>query len=86
MHLYRFYDPLAYEAERCVIFIAANNVEALNAYVCRYFPSCYKINLSKDFHRDDVIRMDVSLKQLADGKVIFSPLFAIDRSSLVMEK
>lgn len=78
MHLYRFYNPLAYEAERCVIFIAANNVEALNAYVGHYFPGCYRVNLSKDFHRENIIRMDVSLKQLSDGKVIFSPLFAID--------
>ena len=78
MHLYRFYNPLAYEAERCVIFVAANNVEALNAYVCHYFHGCYRVNLSKDFHREGVIRMDVSWKQLNDGKVLFSPIFAIE--------
>ena len=78
MHLYRFYNPLAYEAEKCVIFVAATNVEALNAYVRHYFPHCNGVNLSKDFHRENVIRMDVSWKQLSDGKVIFSPIFAIE--------
>ena len=34
--------------------------------------------LSKDFHRDNVITMEVSLKQLDDGKVIFCKIFAIE--------
>lgn len=78
MHLYRFFNPLAYEAEKCVIFVAATYEEAINAYVCHYFPNCNGFNLSKDFHRKNVIRMDVSWGMLNDGKVLFSPKFAID--------
>ena len=78
MHLYRFFNFSAYGADKCVIFVSATNVEALNAYVDRYFPDCHGIVLSKDFHRGNVITMEVSLKQLDDGKVIFCKIFAIE--------
>ena len=78
MHLYRFFNPSAYGADKCVIIVAANNVEALNAYRDRYFPDCHGIALSKDFHRDGCIVMEVSLKQLDDGKVVFCKIFAIE--------
>lgn len=78
MHLYRFINPSAYGADKCVIFVSATSVEALNAYVDRYFTDCHGIVLSKDFHRDNIITMEVSLKQLDDGKVIFCKIFAIE--------
>ena len=36
------------------------------------------MNLSKDFHRDNVFIMEASAEPLFDGKVIFSKIFAID--------
>lgn len=78
MRLYQFFNPFGVGADRYVIIDAATNVEALDAYVCRYFPHCNGVNLSKDFHRDNAIKMRVSLKKLNDGVVIFSNLFAID--------
>lgn len=80
MHLYRFINPSAYGSDKCVIIVSATNVEALNAYVDRYHPNCNGVLLSKDFHRNNVIVMSVSLKQLKDGVVIFSPIFAIEIS------
>ena len=78
MHLYQFFNPFGIGSDKYVIIEAATNVEALNAYVSRYFPHCYGVNLSKDFHRDNAIQMKVSLKKLNDGRVIFCNLFAID--------
>ena len=78
MHLYRFFNPSAYGSDKCVIIVSATSVEALNAYVDRYFPHCNGIHLSKDFHRDNAITMEVSLKQLNDGVVIFCKIFEID--------
>lgn len=78
MHLYRFINPSAYGSDKCVIIVSATSVEALNAYVDRYHPNCNGIHLSKDFHRDNAIKMEVSLKQLNDGVVIFCKIFAID--------
>ena len=78
MHLYRFLNPSAYGADKCVIIVSATSVEALNAYVDRYHPNTNGMLLSKDFHSDNVIVMSVSLKQLKDGVVIFSPIFAIE--------
>lgn len=78
MHLYRFLNPSAYGADKCVIIVAATNWEALHAYVDRHYPDGNMVQVSKDFHRDNAIIMEVSLKKLNDGKVIFSKIFAID--------
>ena len=80
MKIYRFFNPLVYGADRCVIIVSATNVEAINAYVDRYHPGCHGLLLSKDFHRDNVIIMEQSIEQLNDGVVIFSKIFAIDIS------
>lgn len=80
MKIYRFFNPLVYGADRCVIIVSATNVEAINAYVDRYHPSCYGVLLSKDFNRDNAIIMEQSVKQLNDGVVIFSKIFAIEIS------
>ena len=78
MHLYRFINPSAYGADKCVIIVSATNVQAYNAYVNRYHPNANGVLLSKDFHRNDVVIMSVSLKQLKDGVVIFSPILALE--------
>ena len=78
MHLYRFINPSAYGADKCVIIVAATNWEALHAYVDRYHNGCGMVQVSKDIHRSNAITMEVSLKQLNDGVVIFSKIFAID--------
>lgn len=78
MKIYRFFNPLVYGADRRVIIVSATNEEAIDAYVDRYHPFCYGVHLSKDFHRDNAIIMEQSVKQLNDGVVIFSKIFAID--------
>lgn len=78
MHLYRFFNPSAVGADSCVVFVSATNVEAINAYVNRYYPGCYRVQLSKDFNRDNIITMEVSLKKLNDGRIIFCKIFAIE--------
>lgn len=78
MNLYRFFNPSAYGADKCVIIVSATNGDALAAYVDRYHPNCNGVQMSKDFHRNNVIVMSVSLKQLKDGVVIFSPILAIE--------
>lgn len=78
MHLYRFINPSAYGSDKCVIIVSATSVEALCAYVDRYHPNCKGYVLNKDFHRDNAIKMAVSLKQLNDGVVVFCNVFAID--------
>lgn len=78
MHLYRFINPSAYGSDKCVIIVSATNGEALAAYVDRYHPNCNGVLISKDFHRDNAIKMEVSLKQLNDGVVFFCKIFAID--------
>lgn len=78
MHLYRFFNPSANVADKCVIIISATNVDAINAYVSHYYPDCYGVNLSKDFNRQGVIIMEASAEPLFDGVVIFSKIFAID--------
>ena len=78
MHLYRFFNPLAVGANKCVVYVAATSVDALCAYVNMFYPNCNGYVLSKDFHRDNAIIMEVSLKKLNDGRVIFSKIFAID--------
>ena len=78
MHLYRFFNPSAVGADKCVVIVAATNLEALLAYVDRYHNGCSKVQVSKDSHRDNAIKMEVSLKLLNNGVVLFSKIFAID--------
>ena len=78
MKIYRFFNPLVYGADRCVIIVSATSVEALCAYVDRYHPNHKGYVLYKDFHRENVIIMEQSVEQLNDGVVIFSKIFAID--------
>lgn len=78
MHLYRFFNPSAVGADKCVVYVADTSKEALNAYVSHYYPDCDGVILSKDFNRKDVIIMEASAEPLFDGVVIFSKIFAID--------
>ena len=78
MHLYRFINPSFVGADKCVIIVSATNVEAINAYVDKFYPGCYSVRLSKDFHRGNAIKLEVSLKMLHDGMIIFSPIFTLD--------
>ncbi len=78
MNLYRFFNPLVYGADRCVIIKSANAWGALHAYVVRYHNGSYMVRVSKDIHRDNAIIMEASVETLNDGVVIFSKIFAID--------
>ena len=78
MHLYRFFNPSAYGSDKCVVIVAATSVEALCAYVDRYHPNHKGYVLYKDFHRKNAVVMQVSLKKLSDGVVVFCNVFAID--------
>ena len=78
MHLYRFFNPSAYGADKCVIIVAETSVEALCAYVDRYHPNNKGYVLYKDFHRENAVVMQVSLKKLSDGVVVFCIVFAIE--------
>lgn len=49
MHLYRFFNQSGYESDKCVVIVAATNVDALCAYVDRYHPNCKGYVLNKDF-------------------------------------
>ena len=80
MQLYRFFDPSAYGADKCVIIVSATTVEAICAYVDRYHPNCNGYVLSQDFNRDNAIIMAISKKILNDGVVFFSKIFAIEIS------
>lgn len=76
MHLYRFFNPLVYGADRCVIIVADNSSEALHAYVDRYHSGCRMVPVPKDLHSDYGIIMEVALKKLNDGVMIFFKIFA----------
>ena len=78
MHLYRFFNPSAYGADKCVVYVADTSKEALNAYVDMFYPNSSGMFLSKDFNRDNIITMEVSLKKLNDGRIIFCKIFAIE--------
>ena len=78
MHLYRFFNPSGYESDKCVVIVAATNVEALCAYVDRYHNGCGMVQVSKDIHRSNATTREVSLQQLNDGAVMFSTMFASD--------
>lgn len=78
MHLYRFFNPSAVGADKCVVIVAATSVEALCAYVDRYHPNNKGYVLYREFHYKNFVVMQVSLKKLSDGVVIFHNLFSID--------
>ena len=78
MQMYRFFNPSAYEAGKCVIIVSATTVEALCAYVDRYHPNCNGYVLSQDFNRENAIIMSISKKILNDGVVFFSKIFTIE--------
>lgn len=78
MHLYRFFNPSAVGADKCVVYVATTSKKAINAYVDMFYPNSSGVFLSKDFNRDGVITMEVSLKKLNDGRIIFCKIFAID--------
>lgn len=80
MHLYRFFNPLVFGDDRCVIIESASNWKALHAYVDRYHHGCNMVQVSKDIHRDNAIIMEISYDKLKDGVVVFSKIFAIDIS------
>lgn len=78
MQLYRFINPSAYEADKCVLIVAATGVKAIDAYLDRYHPNCKGIHLSKDVHLKNVVVMSISREILQDGVVSFHPIVAIE--------
>ena len=80
MQLYRFFDPSAYGADKCVLIVSATGVKAIDTYLDKYHPNCKGIHLSKDVHRNNVVVMSISQKILQDGVVSFHPIVAIEIS------
>lgn len=77
MHLYHFFDPSAYGAEKRVVIVAENHWDAIHSYVQRYHPFFRALQVSKDFNSDNAILLEESYKKLEDGRVMFYELFAI---------
>lgn len=77
MHLYRFCNPSAYDADKCVIIVAENHWDAIHTYVQRYHPFFRALQVSKNFNSDKAILLDESYKKLKDGRVMFYALFSI---------
>lgn len=77
MHLYRFFNPSAVGADKCVEFVSSNHWDAIHAYVERYYPFFRALQVSKDFSDDNAILLAESYKKLEDGRVMFYELFAI---------
>ena len=77
MHLYRFFNPSAVEADKSVLIVSANHWDAIHAYVQRYHPFFRALLVSKDFNSDKAILLEESYKKLEDGRVMFYELFAI---------
>ena len=77
MHLYRFFNPLAVEADKSVLIVSANHWDAIHAYVQRYHPFFRALQVSKDFNSDKAILVEESYKKLEDGRVMFYELFSI---------
>ena len=77
MHLYRFFNPSAEDADSCVIFVSNNRLDAIHAYVEQYHPDFREVHLSKDFKDDNTILMEESFKVLENGRVLFCWAFAI---------
>ena len=78
MLLYRFFNPSAVGADRCVIIESASSWKALRAYVDRYHKNCGMVQVNKNFNRDNAIIMEVSFKKLNDGARVFHKIFALD--------
>ena len=78
MLLYRFFNPSAVGADRCVIIEAASQWGALRAYVDRYHNDCGMIQVARKLNRKNAIIMEVSFRQLNDGVRIFHKIFAIE--------
>ena len=77
MHLYRFFNPAAEGKDSCVIFVSANRLDAIRAYVERYHPFFNEIKFSRECDDDNAILMEESLKELVDGRVLFCWVFSI---------
>lgn len=77
MHLYRFSNPSAEAADRCVIYLSNNRLDAIHAYLAEYHPSFRELKLSKDFHDDNAILMEESFRKFEDGRVVFGWVFSI---------
>lgn len=77
MRLYRFINPSAVGADKCVLFVSANHWDAIHAYVNRYHPFFRALQVSKDFNNDNSILLEESFKKLEDGRVMFYELFTI---------
>lgn len=77
MHLYRFFNPSAEDADSCVVFVSENHWDAIHSYVERYYPFFRALQVSKDFNSDNAILLEESYKKLENGRVMFYPLFAI---------
>lgn len=77
MHLYRFFNPSAEDADSCVVFVSENRLNAIHAYVERCHPDFRELQLTKDFDDGNAILMEESYKKLENGRVMFYPLFAI---------
>ena len=77
MHLYRFFNPSAEDADSCVIIVSDNRWDAIRAYMERYYPFFHELKLYKDFDDDNAILMEESVKKLEDGRVLFAWVFTI---------
>ena len=71
MNLYRFFNPLGYETDKCVVMEAASFFEARSAYLDRYFPHRREITPINNFNRVIAVTMQVAVKKLDDGVIIF---------------
>lgn len=77
MLLYRFFNPSAVGANRCVIIEATSQWRALSAYVDRCHKNCGMIQVSRNLLLDNAIIMEVSYKRLDDGVRVFHKIFSI---------
>lgn len=77
MHLYRFSNPSAEAADRCVIYLSDNRLDAIHAYLEEYHPSFRELKISKDFEDDNAILMEESFRKLEGRRVQFCWVFSI---------
>lgn len=77
MHLYRFTNPSAEAADRCVIYLSNNRLDAIHAYLGEYYPTFRELMLSKDFDDASAILVEESFKKFEDGRVVFNRVFSI---------
>lgn len=71
MNLYRFFNPLGYETDKCVVIEAASFFEARSVYLDRYFPHRSEITHVDNFNRVIAITMQLAVQKLDDGVIIF---------------